>query len=158
MKKQNLPVKSIKDSMLESSGKFFRIVLIWEEVTGKNAKLMMPAELKQKTLKVAVPNNIVLSAVLKFEKLMIQRINSNFKDETVLQIKFFVDPSQFKKKRSENKQKKQLITEFSQEELVAKEFELIQKFGFDEKIAETVANIELFREKNNISNNIQRSE
>lgn len=158
MKKQNLPVKSIKDSMLESSGKFFRIVLIWEEVTGKNAKLMMPAELKQKTLKVAVPNNIVLSAVLKFEKLMIQRINSNFEDETVLQIKFFVDPSQFKKKRNENKQKKQLITEFSQEELVAKEFELIQKFGFDEKIAETVANIELFREKNNISNNIQRSE
>lgn len=158
MKKQNLPVKSIKDSMLESSGKFFRIVLIWEEVTGKNAKLMMPAELKQKTLKVAVPNNIVLSAVLKFEKLMIQRINSNFEDETVLQIKFFVDPSQFKKKKSENKQKKQLITEFSQEELVAKEFELIQKFGFDEKIAETVANIELFREKNNISNNIQRSE
>ena len=144
--------------MLESSGKFFRIVLIWEEVTGKNAKLMMPAELKQKTLKVAVPNNIVLSAVLKFEKLMIQRINSNFEDETVLQIKFFVDPSQFKKKKSENKQKKQLITEFSQEELVAKEFELIQKFGFDEKIAETVANIELFREKNNISNNIQRSE
>lgn len=144
--------------MLESSGKFFRIVLIWEEVTGKNAKLMMPAELKQKTLKVAVPNNIVLSAVLKFEKLMIQRINSNFEDETVLQIKFFVDPSQFKKKRNENKQKKQLITEFSQEELVAKEFELIQKFGFDEKIAETVANIELFREKNNISNNIQRSE
>ena len=158
MKKQNLPVKSIKDSMLESSGKFFRIVLIWEEVTGKNAKLMMPAELKQKTLKVAVPNNIVLSAVLKFEKLMIQRINSNFEDETVLQIKFFVDPSQFKKKKSENKQKKQLITEFSQEELVAKEFELIQKFGFDEKIAETLANIELFREKNNISNNIQRSE
>ena len=158
MKKQNLPVKSIKDSMLESSGKFFRIVLIWEEVTGKNAKLMMPAELKQKTLKVAVPNNIVLSAVLKFEKLMIQRINSNFEDETVLQIKFFVDPSQFKKKKSENKQKKQLITEFSQEELVAKEFELIQKFGFDEKIAETVANIELFREKNNISNNIPRPE
>ena len=158
MEKQNLPVKSIKDSMLESSGKFFRIVLMWEEVTGKNAKLMMPAELKQKTLKVAVPNNIVLSAVLKFEKLMIQRINSNFGNESVLQVKFFVDPSQFKKKKSENKQKKQLITEFSQEELVAKEFELVQKFGFDEKIAETVANIELFREKNNISNNIQRSE
>ena len=159
MDKQNFPVKSIKDSMLESSGKFFRIILIWEEVTGKsNARLMIPAELKQKTLKVAVANNIVLAAASKFEQLMIKRINSNFDEETVSQIKFFIDPSQFKRKKDRFKQKKQLVNEFSREEILEKEFELIRKFGFDEKIAEVAANIELFREKNNVSNNNPRSE
>ena len=156
MEKQNLPVKSIKDSMLESSGKFF-IILIWEEVTGKNnAKLMIPAELKQKILKVAVANNIVLAAASKFEQLMIKRINSNSGEETVRQIKFFIDPSRFKRKKEGSRQKKQPVTDVSQEEVLAKEFELIQKFGFDEKIAEVAANIELFREKNNID--IPRSE
>lgn len=151
MEKQNFPVKSIKDSMMESSGKFFRIILIWEEVTGKNnAKLMIPAELKQKILKVAVANNIVLAAASKFEQLMIKRINSNSGEETVKQIKFFIDPSRFKRKSSGFNHKKQPVTNFSQEEILAKEFELVQKFGFDEKIAEVVANIELFREKNNI--------
>ena len=159
MEKQNFPVKSIKDSMLESSGKFFRIILIWEEVTGKsNAKLMIPAELKQKTLKVAVANNIVLAAASKFEQLMIKRINSNFDEETVSQIKFFIDPSRFKRKKEGSRQKKQLVTEFPQEEILEREFELIRKFGFDEKIAEVAANIELFREKNNVSNNNPRSE
>jgi len=145
--------------MLESSGKFFRIILIWEEVTGRsNARLMIPAELKQKTLKVAVANNIVLAAASKFEQLMIKRINSNFDDETVTQIKFFIDPSRFKRKQDGSRQKKQPVTEFSQEEILAKELELIRKFGFDEKIAEVAANIELFREKNNVSNNNPRPE
>lgn len=151
MKKETSQVKSIKNLMWETSGIFLKILLIWEEVTGKsNSKLMIPTELKQKILKVAVPNNIVISAVSKFEQLMIKRINSNFDCETVVQIRFFIDPSQFKRKKSESKPKKDILSDFSQEEIVAKEFELMQEFGFDEKIAEIAANIELLREKNNI--------
>ena len=157
MREKNSDVKSIKNLMWETSGIFLKILLIWDEVTGKsNAKLMIPTELKQKILKVAVPNNIVISAVSKFERLMVKRINSKFDEETVLGIRFFIDPSQFKKKKVNFKQKKPLVTEFSQEEIVAKEFELIQKFGFDEKIAEIAANIELLREKNKNSDKIFR--
>lgn len=150
MTRQNSDIKSIKNLILDSSGSFLRILLIWEEVTGKNnVKWMIPTELKQKILKVAVANNIVLNAASKFEQLMIKRINSNFDGETVVQIRFFIDPSRFKRKSGKIKQQRQVITEFSREEIFAKEFELIQKFGFDEKIAEVAANIELFREKNN---------
>ena len=147
---QKSGIKSIKNLIEDSSGNFLKILLIWEEVTGKsNARQMIPAELKQKILKVAVANNIVLAAASKFEQLMIKRINSNFDGETVTQIKFFIDPSRFKRKAGEIRQQKQAVAEFSQEEIFAKKFELIQKFGFDEKIAEVAANIELFREKNN---------
>ncbi|MBP5405533.1 DUF721 domain-containing protein [bacterium] len=137
--------------MWETSGIFLKILLIWEEVTGKsNAKLMIPTELKQKILKVAVPNNIVISAVSKFERLMVKRINSKFDEETVLGVRFFIDPSQFKRKKSESKPRKDILSDFSQEEISQKKQELIQSFNLNGEMAEIAASIELLREKNNI--------
>lgn len=151
MKEKNSDVKSIKNLMWETSGIFLKILLIWEEVTGKsNAKLMIPTELKQKILKVAVPNNIVISAVSKFERLMVKRINSKFDEETVLGVRFFIDPSQFKRKKSESKPRKDILSDFSQEEISQKKQELIQSFNLNGEMAEIAASIELLREKNNI--------
>ena len=141
-------VKSIKELIWISSGKFLKIMLSWEEIAGKNnAKIMMPVELKDKILKVAVPNSIVLSAISKFEQSMIKRANAKFNEKGVVKIIFFIDPSKFKAKRSGKKQKPSESVQFSQEEFLEKKQELIQKFNLNEKMAGIAANIELTREK-----------
>ena len=142
------PVKSIKDLIWNSSGRFIKILISWDEIAGKNNdKMMMPVELKEKVLKVAVPNSIVMSAISKFEQTMIKRINSKLDEKTVVKIIFFIDPSKFKTKRSGVKQKTTESIQFSQEELVEKKQELMQKFNLNDKTAEIAANIELMREK-----------
>ena len=141
-------IKSIKELIWDSSSKFIKILLSWEEISGKsNAKIMMPVELKEKVLKVAVPNSIVLSAISKFEHPMMTRINSKFDEKSVVKIIFFIDPSKFKTKRSGTRQKTSKPVQFSHEEFLQKKQELIQKFHLNENMAEIAANIELIKEK-----------
>jgi hypothetical protein len=148
MKQRFSQVKSLKTVVSDSQNKFMIILMNWQNIVGKsNVKLMIPLELKQKTLEIAIPNNIVLAAASKFAELIMKKANLCFREESVLKLKFAIQPSFFKKKRSESAKEETPVIELSEEEITQKKQELNKKFGFKGKIAECAAKIELLNMK-----------
>ena len=141
------PIKSLKTIVSDSQNKFMIILMNWSDIVGKsNSKIMMPLELKLKTLGIAIPNNIVLAAVSKFSELIIKKANLCAGEESVKKLKFVIEPSYFKKTKEKTKAAPHL-PEVSEEEILTKKQELMAKFGLEEKIAETAAKIELLNIK-----------
>ena len=118
MKQRFSQVKSLKTLVSDSQNKFIIILMNWQNIVGKsNAKLMIPLELKQKTLEIAIPNNIVLAAASKFAELIMKKANLCFSEESVQKLKFAIQPSFFKKKKSESVKKEKPVIELSEEEI-----------------------------------------
>lgn len=91
-------VKSLKSIFLDSQNKLLIILMNWSTIVGKgNSKIMMPLELRQKTLEIALPNNMVLSAVSKFSALIIKKANLCAGEKSVEKLKFVIEPSRFTK-------------------------------------------------------------
>ncbi len=120
----------------------------WSSIVGNgNARIMMPLELKQKTLTVAVPNNMVLSVATKFASLIINKASICLGNESVLKLKFEIKPELFKKAKAEKTNADSHIPEISEEEIAQKKQELMNKFNLNEKTAEIAAKIELLNIK-----------
>ncbi|MBR6422973.1 DUF721 domain-containing protein [bacterium] len=116
----------------------------WPNIVGKgNSKNMMPVELKQKTLTIAVPNNMVLTIASKFVSVIINKANLCFETESVSKVKFEMKPEFFKKAKAEKKNAAPHVPEISEEEIYQKKQELIEKFNLNDNIAECAAKIEL---------------
>ena len=148
MRERNTTVKSIKAIISDSQNKFFVILMNWSGIVGKsNAKIMMPLELKQKTLEIALPNNMVLSATSKFSALIMKKANLCTGEDSVQKLKFVIAPAFFQKTKIEKTKEIYQETELSKEEIDKKKQELINKFGLNEKIAECAAKIELLNVK-----------
>jgi len=148
MKQRFSQVKSLRALVSDSQNKFMIILMNWQDIVGKsNTKIMMPLELKQKTLEIAIPNNIVLAAAAKFAGLITKKANLCSGEETVQKLKFVIQPSFFKKKKCEPEKAPKQEPEISEEEIAQKKQELIEKFGLKENIAETAAKIELLNAK-----------
>lgn len=141
------PVKPLKTLLTDSKSNILIILMNWQNIVGKgNSKIMIPLELKQKTLCIAVPNNMVLSAVSKFSVTIIKKANLCFENENVGKLKFVIEPAYFKKTKEKTKAVP-IVTEISEEEINQKKQELIAKFGLEEKIAGLAAEIELLNIK-----------
>ena len=148
MKQRFSQVKSLKTLVLDSKSNILIILMNWPNIVGKsNSKNMMPVELKQKTLTIAVPNNMVLSIASKFASLIINKINLCFETESVSKVKFEMKPEFFKKTKVEKKNASPCVPEISEEEIYQKKQELIVKFNLNERTAETAARIELLNIK-----------
>ena len=120
----------------------------WPDIVGKsNSKIMMPLELKQKTLEIAIPNNMVLSIASKFASVIINKANLCLQNNGVGKLKFEIKPEFFKKTRKEKTETAKKVLEISEEEIYQKKQELIDKFGLNEKTAEVAAKIELLNIK-----------
>ena len=142
------PVKSLKTLVSDSSSSILIILMNWQSIVGKsNARIMMPLEIRQKTLEIALPNNIVLSAVSKFSATIIKKANLCLGNENVGKLKFVIEPAYFKKTKIEKKKTDLHPNEISKEEIIQKKQELITKFGLNENIAECAAEIELLNIK-----------
>jgi len=148
MKQRFSPVKSIKTLIYDLHNKFIIILMNWENIVGKsNSKTMMPVELKQKTLEIAVPNNMVLSVASKFTAVIVKKANLALQNEEVSRVKFEIKPEFFKKAKKGKTETVKNVPEVSKEEIAQKKQELIDKFGLSEKTAETAAEIELLNIK-----------
>lgn len=137
-------VRSIRALVSDSHNKFMIILMNWSNIVGKgNSKIMMPLELKQKTLCIAVPNNIVLAATSKFSALIIKKADQCIGEESVEKLKFSIDPARFKKTKAEKTKTFSKTSKFDEEEIIQKKQELMHEFHLDENIAEYAAGIEL---------------
>ena len=137
-------VKSLKTLVADSNSCILIILMNWQNIVGKsNSRIMMPVELKQKTLEIAVPNNMVLSIASKFASEIIKKANLCFENENVGKLKFVIEPAYFKKSKAEKIQAEKPLPEISEEEITQKKQELIARFGLDENIAGIAAEIEL---------------
>ena len=120
----------------------------WPNIVGKsNSRNMIPLELKQKMLTIAVPNNMVLSIASKFASVIINKTNFCFETESVSKLKFEIKPEFFKKIKKVKTETAQKVQAISEEEIAQKKQELIDKFGLNEKTAERAAEIELLNMK-----------
>lgn len=141
-------VKPLKTLVFDSQNKFMIILMNWPNIVGKgNSKIMMPLELKQKTLEIALPNNMVLSIASKFASLIIKKTNLCLQNESVSKLKFEIKPEFFKKIKKVKTETAQKVQAISEEEIAQKKQELIDKFGLNEKTAERAAEIELLNMK-----------
>lgn len=148
MKQRFSQVKSIKTLVSDSHNNILIILMNWPNIVGKsNSRNMIPLELKQKTLTIAVPNNMVLSIASKFSSVIINKTNFCFETESVSKLKFEIKPEFFKKTKTEKKNASPCVPEISEEEIYQKKQELIAKFNLDENIAECAAKIELLNIK-----------
>ena len=148
MKQRFSQVKSLKTLVSDSKSNILIILMNWQNIVGKsNAKIMMPLELKQKTLDIALPNNMVLSVASKFASVIINKANLCFGYESVSKLKFEIKPEFFKKAKIEKKNAEPCVPEISEEEISQKKQELIKKFKLDKNIAECAAKIELINIK-----------
>ncbi|MBO4711891.1 DUF721 domain-containing protein [bacterium] len=144
MKQRFSQVKSLKTLVSDSKSNILIILMNWQNIVGSsNAKIMMPLELKQKTLEIALPNNMVLSVATKFASVIINKANICFGYDSVLKLKFVIEPAYFKKSKTEKTKASPRVPEISEDEINQKKQELISKFSLNEKIAETAAKIEL---------------
>jgi len=148
MKQRSSEVKSLKTLVSDSHNKLMIILMNWADIVGKsNSRNMMPLELKLKTLEIAVPNNMVLSIASKFAPLIIKKTNFCLQNESVSKLKFEIKPEFFKKAKGEKTKAAKKVPEISKEEIAQKKQELIDRFGLNEKTAETAAEIELLNIK-----------
>ncbi len=148
MKPRKAAVKSIGSIISDSQNKFFIILMNWSKIVGKsNAKMMMPVELKQKTLEIALPNNIVLAATSKFSPLITKKANLCAGEDSVQKLKFIIEPAYFKKEKTEKIKSDPQTIELTEEDIYQKKQELIDKFGLEESIAVIAAKIELLNIK-----------
>lgn len=148
MKQRFSQVKSLKTLVSDSKNNILIILMNWSSIVGNgNARIMMPLELKQKTLTVAVPNNMVLSVATKFASLIINKASICLGNESVLKLKFEIKPELFKKAKAEKTNADSHIPEISEEEIAQKKQELMNKFNLNEKTAEIAAKIELLNIK-----------
>lgn len=146
-KPEKAPVKPLKSIVSDSQNKFMIILMNWSDIVGQgNSKIMMPLELKLKTLKIALPNNMVLAATSKFSAMIIKKADLCAGVDSVQKLKFVIEPAYFKKTKEKTKAAPQ-IPEISEEEIILKKQELMAKFGLEEKIALTAAKIELLNMK-----------
>lgn len=144
MKQRFSQVKSLKTLVSDSHNNILIILMNWPNIVGKgNSKNMMPVELKQKTLTIAVPNNMVLTIASKFVSVIINKANLCFETESVSKVKFEMKPEFFKKAKAEKKNAAPHVPEISEEEIYQKKQELIEKFNLNDNIAECAAKIEL---------------
>lgn len=148
MKQRFSQVKSLKTIVTDSNNNILIILMNWQNIVGKgNSRNMIPLELKQKTLTVAVPNNMVLSIASKFAPVIINKANLCFETESVSKLKFDMKPELFKKAKTEKKNVSARVPEISEEEICQKKQELIAKFSLNDNIAECAARIELLNIK-----------
>ena len=148
MKQRSSKVKSLQTLVVDSNNKFMIILMNWPNIVGKgNSKIMMPLELKQKTLEIALPNNMVLSIASKFASVIINKANLCLQNDGVGKLKFEIKPEFFKRKKVGKTGTDKKVPEISEEEIAQKKQELINKFGLQEKTAEVAAKIELLNIK-----------
>ena len=148
MKQRFSQVKSLKTLVSDSRNNILIILMNWPNIVGKgNSKIMMPLELKQKTLEIALPNNMVLSIASKFASVIINKANLCLQNDGVGKLKFEIKPELFKKTKIGKTETDKKVPEISEEEIAQKKQELINKFGLQEKTAEVAAKIELLNIK-----------
>ena len=148
MKQRFSQVKSLKTLISDLHNKYMIILMNWKAIVGKsNAGIMMPVELKQKTLEIAIPNNMVLSIASKFASEIIKKANLCLENEGVGKLKFEIKPEFFKKAKTERTKAVKNVTGISKEEIAQKKQELIDKFGLEENFAGIAAEIELLNIK-----------
>ena len=153
MKQRSSNIRSFKTLVSDSKNNMLIILMNWSDIVGKgNSGIMIPLQLKQKTLTIAIPNNMVLSVAAKFTPLIIKRANLCFEDENVKKLKFLIEPGLFKKPKTEKATAEKTKTvkaarEISKEEIFQKKHELIERFGMGEAFSESAAKIELLNMK-----------
>jgi len=131
----------------ETKSTFLTILLNWEKIAGKtNREIMIPFDLKNKVLLVAVPNGMVAKTVVRFKEQMIGNINREIRKSAVSEIKFFVDSARFGNVEIAEPAQTERKIEISKTDLSRKIKEL-QKQGISEHLAGTLAEIELLIEK-----------
>lgn len=137
-------VKSLKTLVTDSKNNMLIILMNWQNIVGKsNSRIMMPVELKQRTLEIALPNNMVLSVTAKFAPVIINKAKLCLGKDSVSKLKFEIKPEFFKKTKVEKKNTGTYTDEIPKGEITLKKQELMSKFGLDENIAERAAKIEL---------------
>lgn len=131
----------------ETKSTFLTILLNWEKIAGKtNREIMIPFELRNKVLLVAVPNGMVAKTVVRFKEQMISNINREIRKNVVSEIKFFVDTARFGNVEIPEPAQPVKKVELSKTDITKKTKEL-QKQGISENLAQTLAEIELLIEK-----------
>jgi hypothetical protein len=131
----------------ETNNTLMTILLNWEKIAGKtNREIMIPFELRNKVLLVAVPNGMVAKTVVRFKEQMIGNINRQIRKNAVSEIKFFVDTARFGNVEIAEPAQTERKIEISKTDITKKTKEL-QKQGISEHLAETLAEIELLIEK-----------
>ena len=89
-------VKSFHDLLSNIGDPFIDILLSWENIVGAdNTKNMIPLRIEEKTLVIAVPNNMVLSVAARCKNRIIMKINEIKKTQDIENIKFLLDVSLF---------------------------------------------------------------
>jgi hypothetical protein len=107
---------------------------------------MIPTDIKEKTLIIAVPNGMVAKTFVRFKNQLLSNISNIVRNSGISDIRFVVDISRFKEKKPVRTDNSKTAPELSPEEILMKKNELESK-GISPSIAESMARIELIWQK-----------
>jgi len=85
-------VRSFHEVLSSLDDPFIDLLLSWENIVGAdNVGKMIPLRIEDKTLVVAVPNNMVLSIAARCKNQLLTGINEGKKEQYIENIKFLLD-------------------------------------------------------------------
>ncbi|MBO4441339.1 DUF721 domain-containing protein [bacterium] len=85
-------VRSFYEILSSLDDPFIDLLLRWEDIVGAdNVRKMIPLRIEEKTLVVAVPNNMVLSIAARCKNRLLEAINESKVTQHVENIKFLLD-------------------------------------------------------------------
>lgn len=101
-------VRSFNELLSSLDDPFIDLLLSWKDIVGAdNVGKMIPLRIEDKTLVIAVPNNMVLSVASRCRSRLLMKINEKKRIPAVENVKFLLDTKIFasnikNKKRGEN--------------------------------------------------------
>lgn len=140
-------MKSVSQILGSEKNTLLKLIINWTEISGNsNRELMIPVEIKENILIIAVPNGMVAKSFARFKHQILINLDKVLRKNTISDIRFHVDPSRFKDKAPEPLIITDHVPEISESELLAKKLE-IESRGISSQLSETMARIELTWQK-----------
>ncbi|HRZ79971.1 MAG TPA: DciA family protein [bacterium] len=140
-------MKRVSEVLSSERNSLLKILINWTEICGiSNRELMIPVEIKDSSLVIAVPNGMVAKSFARFKHQILINLDKVLKKHSVSDIKFTVDPARFREKQPSPSNDTVAIPEISPEELLAKKLE-IESRGISPALSGSMAKIELLWQK-----------
>lgn len=140
-------MKSVSQILGSEKNTILKLIINWTEIAGvSNRELMIPAEIKDGILMIAVPNGMVAKTFARFKYQLLSNLGRVIKNINVSDIKFIIDPSRFKEKTDRTENQGSPVVELSEQEILEKKKEIESK-GITPSMAESMAKIELLWQK-----------
>ncbi|HNW83104.1 MAG TPA: DciA family protein [bacterium] len=140
-------MKRVSQILGSEHSTILKLIINWTEIAGvSNRELMIPVDIRDRTLIIVVPNGMVAKTFVRFKNQLLSNIGNIVRNSGISDIKFIVDTTRFKEKKPVKTDPENIAPDLSPEEILKKKHELESK-GISPAIAESMARIELIWQK-----------